>query len=133
SCGPGVFVGVKTFSWRARRFPRGTSRFSEGQDVISADKTFFLETGRSRKKIRRLENLLNVESPGRGKGGEKDAGIAFKLFFKKVHHHRFGIDADEFLSQHTIEPIDIAGMDAETVVDHREMAQAFAVKPIHRQ
>ena len=65
--------------------------------------------------------------------GEIHARIGLPLFFKEFHHYRFGIDADELLSKSTVEEINIARMDPEAVVDHREMTYSVAVEPIDRQ
>src|SRR6516162_2460095 len=71
-----------------------------------------------RKEIRRLEDLPDIEAPGRGQGGESNAG-GLQYFLKKVPHDRLGVHSDEFLSKDAVEQIDIARMDAERVVDHR--------------
>src|SRR5436190_773903 len=56
-------------------------------------------TGRSSEKIRRVEDLADVEGSWRGERGERHATIGFPQFFKKSLHDRFGIHADEFLSK----------------------------------
>ena len=59
--------------------------------------------------------------------------MGFPLFVEKVLQYRFGIDTNEFLSKGAIEDVDVAGMNAEAVVDHREMMDAFIFEPIDRQ
>jgi hypothetical protein len=51
----------------------------------------------------------------------------------KVRHDQLGVHVDEFLSEHTVQQVDIGGMNAEAIVDHRKMPQAEAVQAIHRQ
>ncbi len=55
------------------------------------------------------------------------------MFFQKLPQDGFGIDPNEFLAKNAMEKIDVAGMDAKTVVDHREMTEAFGVEPVDRQ
>jgi hypothetical protein len=43
---------------------------------------------------------------------------------QKILQYRLGIDPNEFLSQDSVEVIDIAGMNAKAVVDHRKMILA---------
>jgi len=51
------------------------------------------------------------------------------LLAKEVLQYRFGIDADEFLAK-AVEQVDIGYVDAKAVVDHGEVTDALAVKPI---
>src|SRR5215467_13843945 len=59
--------------------------------------------------------------------------MGLPLFFQKLLQHGFGIDPDEFLAKNAMEKVDVAGMDAEAVVDHREMTDAFGLEPVDRQ
>jgi len=59
--------------------------------------------------------------------------MGLPLFFQKLLQDGFGIDPNEFLAKNAMEKIDVAGMDAEAVVDHREMTDAFGVEPVDRQ
>src|ERR1043166_8768707 len=83
--------------------------------------------------IQRLEDLADIEGPGRWKRGDHNARIGFPLFFEELDQHGFGVHANEFLSQEAMEQVDIAGMDAVTVVDHGEMIDAFPFQAIDRQ
>src|SRR5215813_12673382 len=76
----------------------GTSKSGVGRAHLRAGHS-------SCKKIRRLDDLANIEGAGRGKRRETDPRIGFQLFFKKSLQYRFGIDVNEFLSQNTIEGV----------------------------
>src|SRR5215475_6181066 len=53
-----------------------------------------------RQKNRRLEDLANIETPGRRECGKgRNAGVGLPLHLKKFHHDRFGVHADELLSK----------------------------------
>ena len=84
------------------------------------------------KKISRREDLANIEVAGPGEIGEIQVRMGFPEFVEEVLQDRFGIDANEFFSKYTMEQIDIARMDAETVVHHREMTDAFGEKAMDR-
>ena len=73
---------------------------------------------------------MNIEVARRRERGESHT-MGLQLFLQKVHQNRFGIDANEFLAQHPVEQVDIASMNAEAIVHHREMTDAFSVEPIH--
>jgi hypothetical protein len=68
-----------------------------------------------------------------GSFGSSTSGVGFPLFVQKVLQYRFGIDANKFLAKSTIEEIDIARMNTEAIVHHREMTDAPAVNTIDRQ
>jgi hypothetical protein len=53
-------------------------------------------------------------------------------FFDKFLQDRLGVDAREFLSKNAMEQVDVRRMDAITIVDHHEMAQAQGVEAIPR-
>src|SRR5262249_49591012 len=59
--------------------------------------------------------------------------MGLPLFFQKLLQDEFGIDPNEFIAKNAMEKIDVAGMDAEAVVDHREMTDAVGVEPVDRQ
>jgi len=67
-----------------------------------------------------------------GELGEIHVRMGFLLFVKKVLQYRFGIDANAFLSKSTIEEVDIARVNAETVVHQSELMHARVVKTIDR-
>jgi hypothetical protein len=77
--------------------------------------------------------LANVEVACLGKFGEIQVRMGFSLFLKKHQQYRFGIDANEFLSESTIEPVNIAGMNTEAVVHNCEVMDAFGLKATDRQ
>ena len=56
--------------------------------------------------------------------------MGFPLFVQKLLQDGFRIDANEFLPNNAIEAIDIGRMNAEAVVDHHEMMDAFGFKTI---
>ena len=64
---------------------------------------------------------------------EVHVGMGLALFFKKLVQDGFGIDPDEFLAKNAMEKIDVAGMNAKAVVDHREMMDAIIDEPMNRQ
>lgn len=56
-----------------------------------------------------------------GRIGERDAAVGFSLFVEEILQDGFGIDPDEFLPKDAIEDVDVARVDAVTVV-HRTRA-----------
>src|SRR5256885_9517028 len=85
------------------------------------------------KKIRRRDDLADVEVACFGELGQINVRMGIPLFLKKVLQYRFGIDAHEFLSKSTIEEVNIARMNTKAVVHDREMVYTLGLKAIERQ
>jgi hypothetical protein len=65
------------------------------------------------------------------RGDPRRDGLAF--VGPETLQYGSGIDPNEFLAKNSIEVIDVRRMDAEAIVDHREMMDAFGVEPVSRQ
>ena len=65
----------------------------------------------SGKKIRRLEDLPDIEVSGFRRIRQLDPGMGFSLLVYKILQNRFGIDPDEFFAQDAIQQVHVAGVD----------------------
>ena len=59
------------------------------------------------KKLKRRDDLANIEVPCLGDFRQIHVRMGFPLFVQKVLQNVFGIDPDEFLPERAIEAVDI--------------------------
>ena len=102
--------------------------------VSDAHKSFYLLNVQilSGKKIRRLDDLTDIEAPGLRRFGELQVRVRLPLFVQEVLQYRFGIDPDEFFPQDAIQQVHVTGVDAVAVVHHGEVTDTFGIQPMDR-
>ena len=86
----------------------------------------------SGKKVRRREDLLNIEVSGLGRIRQRDPGVGFSLLVQEILQDGFGIDPDEFFPQDAIQQLHVAGVDAVAVVHHGEVTETFGIQTMDR-
>ena len=69
-------------------------------------------SGSSCKKIRRFDDLADVEVAGWRRAGKVNARIGFPLFVEEVLQDGSGVDSNEFFAKDAIKQVDVGGVDA---------------------